>query len=406
MIRAHVWRRTFAMLAAAALVAGCTSDDDAGGGGKGNGTTPDRPAEVATLASGVAVADATTGGVEGCGDEAVGEIDDESPDHQPARCEPGFPAPAPLAERATVKVALNFRVAGYSPILLGEHLGEFDKENIDVEIVEMPSVDALPLLAKGDIDLVTSAPEASLYSAVNQGLDLKLIMGANYSPSAGDFSIGQQGIWARADAFSDPANPDLAELKGKTIGSAVGFTSVIMWPIERALNEAGISLTDVRVEQIPGDATVQALENDAIQAAWVLDPHWQNLVDNDDFILIATAPPGAQLGAYAAGPSLLEDNRDVGVAFVRALIRTISTYYVDGYPTEDDVVEAMAEVLDQPVDAVRNTSPSYMDWEIRDWVVEGPQETFLTLGELPYSDPIPVEDLVDRTIYLDAIGAK
>lgn len=361
---------------------------------------------LGVLASGVAVEDATTGGVEGCGDEAVGDANDKTPDRMPARCEPGFPAPVPLAEKTKLKVNLNFKVPSFSALMLADAMGEFEKENLEIEFVNVPTADALGLLATGDIDISTGAPQASFYSAVHSGLGVKAILGNGWIEAAGDTSVPQQGIWARADVFSDPDNPDIAELKGKTLGSSVGLTSVVVVPMELALNEAGVSVNDMRVEQVPGSEMVTALENNSVQAAWVLDPYWQLLADREDFILLVTNRPREMTGMYIAGPKVLTEKRDAGVAFARAMQRTINTYMPDGFPKDPSVFKTLADAMEIGVDELEKVQPNIQDWEMRNWTITEAQQVFMDLGQLPYSDPIPLEDLVDWTLYLDALGAK
>lgn len=60
--------------------------------------------------------------------------------------------------------------------------GEFAKEGLDVELKVLPTPDALPLLAKGDVDAQWAAPEAAVMNGINGGFDIKWVAG-NFSPT-------------------------------------------------------------------------------------------------------------------------------------------------------------------------------------------------------------------------------
>lgn len=341
----------------------------------------------------------------GCGAEAATDPADLSPERVPARCAPGAPEPQPLAERQTVTLSTAFRAEFVAPILLGISMGEFDKENIDVEIQELGFSDALPLMASGDIDIAVGGTEAAFFNAVSSGIEARWALSNFSPPDAGDASVPQTGLWVRRDAFTDPDNPDLAELGDMTLASAVGNGSTIAYPIEAALEESGLSLADVSVQQIPSDEMVTALENGAVQAAWLLDPYWIAIADNPDFALVATQPPGEPIGGLYFAPGFLTDDRDTALAFTRAYIRTINTYLSGDYQADDDVMAALSEATSTDIEALAATPSLEFDWEIRGGTTDREQAVFIELGTVEYDEPIAEDGVVDRSLYLEAVGA-
>ena len=360
--------------------------------------------EASTDTTTEGTAGAAAGDVEGCGPDSVTPVDDVSADRQPARCDPGAPAPQPLAEKYTVRFSTAFKAEFVAPILLGISEGEFAKENIDVDVQTLGFSDAVPLMASGDIDIAVGGTEAALFNAIDSGIDIKWAL-ANFSPpSAGDATIPQTGLWVRRDAFSNPDEPDLAELKGKTFASAVGNGSSIAYPIEASLEEAGLTLNDVTVQQIPSTDMVQALENNAVQAAWLLDPYWITASQNPDFVLVATQPPAEPIGGLYFGPEFLKDHRDAALAFARAYIRTVNTYLNGDYQTNADVMDALSTATETPVENLDATPALTFDWEIRGGTTDRMQAVFIKLGSVGYSEPIPEDQVVDRSLYLEAVG--
>ncbi len=87
-----------------------------------------------------------------------------------------------------------------------------------------------------------------------------------------------------------------------------------------------------------------ALQNGAIDCGILLDPLWLQVAEDPAYFLAATQTPGEPLGQVAFGKNLLVDNREAGEAFVRAIIRTINTYYDGDYHSD---AEVMAEIAEQ-----------------------------------------------------------
>lgn len=369
-------------LALLLLGSSCGSDDSGGGG--------------SSAVSGV--------GTEGCGEESVTPVGDRSPGRSVARCEAGYPKAQPLGELTKVSVVTKWKAEFVAPILVGIEFGEFAAENLEIEFVDLGFADSLAELDSCNLDFGVGGTEAALHNAINNGVDVKMILGNYYPPDAGDLSVDQTGLWARRDAFSDPDNPDLAELSGQKIASAVGLGSVISYPIGASLKASGVSLLDMTVEKIGSSDMVLALENDAVQAAWLLDPHWLAAAENPDLVMVATQTPGEALGGIYVGPCLRGDNRDVGLAFARAYIRTINTHLNGAYQSNPEVVAALVNQSGYPEGAFTGTGELTFDWELKQGTSTDAQSFYIEYESVEYSEPISEDDVYDRSIYLDAIG--
>jgi NitT/TauT family transport system substrate-binding protein len=309
-----------------------------------------------------------------------------------------------LGELTKVSVVTRWRAEFVAPILVGIEFGEFAAENLEIEFVDLGFADALAQVDSCNLDFAVGGTEAALHNAINNDVDVKMILGNYYPPDAGDLSVNQTGLWARRDAFSDPDNPDLSELSGQKIASAVGLGSVISYPIGAALKPSGVSLLDMTVEKIGSSDMVLALENNAVQAAWLLDPHWLPAAENPDLVLVATQTPGEALGGIYVGPCLRGENRDVGLAFARAYIRTINTHLNGAYQSNPEVVAALVNQSGYPEGAFTGTGELVFDWELKKGTSTDAQGFYIEFESVDYSEPISEDDVYDRSLYLDAIG--
>ena len=76
----------------------------------------------------------------------------------------------------------------------------------------------------------------------------------------------------------------------------VGLASVISYPLSEAFSSAGADPTKMEYVQIPSADMATALENGAVDAAWMLDPFWTQFADNDDYVLVAARRRASRSG--------------------------------------------------------------------------------------------------------------
>ncbi|GAA4950058.1 hypothetical protein GCM10023205_08290 [Yinghuangia aomiensis] len=379
MARRHTTVATV-LLACTALLTACVSSDD------GNKTDNAKSAPSPTT---------PVAAVAGC-EKGWTDPADLSPTRAPARCAPNTPAPKPLAAKTKIVVTAGTLSAEYlGPLRMAKAKGEFDKENLDVEIKQMPSTDAITSLAKGQIDALYSAPEAGFVNAAKQNFDVKWVLG-NYSSDP----KSKSGVWAR---LKDGQTAEQVDLKGKSFGSLVGKTSIIMYPIASVLDKHNAKPTDVDFKQLDAQGVAQALENGGVDAAWLLDPVWKNFDNKPGYAFLGGQPAGEPIGGFLYGPNLLEKNRDAGVAFARALIRTINTYFAGDYKSDPAFVQELATTLGSKPELLSAVPSLVTDWEIRKGTVDKAQEQFVA-GKVVEAPALPEDKLVDRSFYAEAVG--
>ena len=404
--RPRSWLAIIAMTATFALVAvACGSDSSSSGGDNGNGDDNGSGSEVQGAAGVAALGPIES--VAGCEDGWTDPSDMEV-GRPVARCAPGSPAPQPLPEMTTVKMSSAFRLEFNSPVLLAESKGEFAKENIQFEFVDLGFSDAVPQLAQGSLDAAIGGIELALYNAGNQDIPVKAVMGNYYPPDAGNYDVAQTGLWCRRDSFTNPSNPDPAETAKLKWASSVGKGSSAVYYSVAELRKRvpDFQTDDLQVDKIPSTDIVQALTNGAIDCGVLLDPLWLQVSDNPDYVQMATQTPGEPLGLVAFGKSFLQDRPEVGVAFTRAIIRTINTYFQGDYHADPEVLAEIAKVTNQPDTSRLEKTPSLvMDWELRGQTTDEMQKLFIDLGVITeFSEPVAEDKVVDRSFYERAVG--
>lgn len=398
------WLIVAALLTAGSLVAGACGDDS----GSKNGSATTTTAKGGASSSTTSVVQKAT--VAGC-EKGYTDPNNLSATRQVARCTPGNPAPKPLAQKTKIRVSSSFRLEFNAPLLLANSLGEYAKENLEFEFVNLSFADAVPQLANGSIDAAVGGFEVALFNAGNAGLPVKVVMGNYFPPKAGDYTVPQTGLWCRRDAFSNPQDPNkvLKEIETKRWASSVGKGSSGIYyaaaEIQKRLPDFDIK--KVTVDRIPSTDIVNALKNKAIDCGILLDPVWAQVKDDPNFWQAATQTPGEPLGIYAFGKSLLQDKPEVGEAFIRAFIRTVNTYFQGDYHSDAKVMDQIAKDTGQDLKALTALPSLTMDWEIRNGTTTRIQQLFIDLGVITdYKTPVAEDKLVDRSFYKKVLGVQ
>lgn len=319
--------------------------------------------------------------VDGCGAKPWTDPKDLSPNRAPARCRPGSPPPQPLTEPRKLTIATGTLSAEYvAPLQVALDKGEFKKEGLDVELKVLPTPDALPLLAKGDIDALWAAPEAAVMNGIKGGFDIKWVA-ANFSPDP----KSKSGLWVR---LKEGESADHVAMAGRRLGTMIGKGSVIAYPMERALEQRGGGLADIQYQQLGSADVLTALQNGGVDSAWLLDPVWRKVDGRQGYAFLGGQPQGEPLGGMLYGRTLLQDDIDAGVALLRAYIRTVNSYFTSDYKQNATFVTYLAELLKSDPTILQSTPSLRMDWEIRSGTTTRLQSAYEAQG-VAEGPPLP-----------------
>jgi NitT/TauT family transport system substrate-binding protein len=336
--------------------------------------------------------------VEGCADSSWTDPADRSPTRAPARCRPGAPAPRPLPETRKLTIATGTLSAEYvAPLQVALDKGEFRKEGLDVTLKVLPTPDALPVLAKGDIDALWAAPEAAVMNGARGGFDIRWVAG-NFSPDP----KSKSGLWVR---LKEGESADRVAMAGRKMGTMIGKGSVIAYPMERALEKHGGGLDKIQYQQLGSADVLTALQNGGVDSAWLLDPVWRRVDGEPGYTFLGGQPLGEPLGGMLYGPSLLNDDVDAGVALLRAYIRTINTYFESDYKKDAIFVTYLAKLLKTDEAILKSTPSLRIDWEIRAGTTDRLQSAYRAQG-VTEGEALPESKTVTRALYEEAVGHR
>jgi NitT/TauT family transport system substrate-binding protein len=231
-----------------------------------------------------------------------------------------------------VRVAARFHPSA-APIFIADAEGYFAAEGIKLEFVEAParSSQAIPLLDKGSIDVLSTSVGSGLFTAAQSSARLRMVADRGHvARGACEFN----GIIGGSKAFASDS-PSAKELRGKTFSINHAVTAEFV--IDRFLESRGLTAGDVKAVSLSEVMEIQAFNSGAIDATHATEPFISRL-RQDGHRMIGRASdfaPGAVFGVMMYGPTLIERNRALGQRFMNAYLRGVRQH-AEG-PTERNI---------------------------------------------------------------------
>lgn len=316
-------------------------------------------------------------------------------------------APRPLTEKAKIKIGIAGALEANLPYILADELGEFEKENLDVELLVVPPSDAGPLLARGELDAVPGSFSPGYLNLIAGGAQIKAVLPMQqFDPESGV----KQGLWVRKEVLEEDGfqASDLVGNKVLTL-TGPGLTSLAYLHRE-VLEPQGVDPSDVKWEMFPGADMPQALIRGSAPAAFVHTPFWHQLEGQSCCEFVGYYPPysGSQL---LFGKTLLSEyGPEVGLALARAVMRSTTKYLQNDYPRNPVVAEIMVDQLGLPAEEVGKQAPLNWDPDFELAVDSNleVQDYFFAAGDLlsyPEDEKLTEADMFD-TAWRDRILAE
>lgn len=310
-------------------------------------------------------------------------------------------APRPLPERETLRVAVGgYATEANTPLLLANHLGEFEKENLDVELVVLPPSDALLVFISGRVDMYAAGFNGAIFNAISGGAEgFKWIASVSTTPPTSGM-----GFWARKDALGPDGKLDPCAVKGKTIslGGATGYGGSGSWTMADYIAKCDLDLKDFTLSLLAGGDLVVAIEQGSVDMGFLADPAWVPLEESGAAQLVIPAYPDP-LGGYLVN-GIEEENPAVVKAFLRTMLRMIRDHLQGDYKQDPAVAEAIALELDMPVETLTRTPSAVWDagMTISPRPIDEMQAIWESVGGILNGPPIPSSEVVDMS-YVEAV---
>ena len=303
----------------------------------------------------------------------------------------------PTVETVDINVGYMPNYGGLWSLMTAKEKGFFEEEGLNVTMTQFedgPTI--IAAMENGSVN----------FGYIGQGAHKLCVQGnatiiALSHISNGDALIGGPGITTVED------------LKGKTVAYSSGTSSEDI--LRNSLAAHGMTMDDITAMDMDAASVVTAMMSGGVDACATWSPNsltilegmegTTKLADNMTF-----SDTTVSLASWIATPKYLEENRDVTVRFVRALMKAMD-YAADG--NYEEVAQWCATKAALDYDTMYNQRGD-ADWltgkEVVDGVADGTvkgyyelqQKNLLDGGSITEEDVCPVEDYVAFDIMTEA----
>ena len=204
-----------------------------------------------------------------------------------------------------------------APIMIADAEGFFREEGIELEFLPgMRSQESMVALVTGDIDVRPAPISAAFLSAIAQKAPIRAVADEGYFPAGG---CAYFGIVLRK-GLDTAGSPRIQRMRTGTDG-ATRFIS------ERLLTMRNIPIREIEAVNMPEGAMASSLEAGGIDAISATEPMLTRLTKiGRRWLSAQDAAPDMQFGVIAFSSRLLNEDRELGVRFLRAYRRGIARF--------------------------------------------------------------------------------
>ena len=303
----------------------------------------------------------------------------------------------PTVETVNINVGYMPNYGGLWSLMTAKEKGFFEEEGLNVTMTQFedgPTI--IAAMENGSVN----------FGYIGQGAHKLCVQGnatiiALSHISNGDALIGGPGI------------STVEDLKGKVVAYSSGTSSEDI--LRNALAAHNMTMDDIQAMDMDAPSIVTAMMSGGVDACATWSPNsltilegmegTTKLADNMTF-----SDTTVSLASWIATPKYLEENRDVTVRFVRALMKAMD-YAADG--NYEEVAQWCATQAALDYDTMYNQRGD-ADWltgkEVVDGVADGTvkgyyelqQKNLLDGGSITEEDVCPVEDYVDFDLMTEA----
>ena len=280
----------------------------------------------------------------------------------------------------------------FAPLYIAQANGYFADEDLEVSLQTIQAgQDAVPLAASGQVDVVVAGFSAGLFSAVNTGLDVKVV--GSMGISTGDPDASPTALEVSTALVDSGEIQTVADLEGRKIGVSGGPGAAGGYQLDVMLREAGLTIGDVETVNLSFPDMEAAIANGSVAAAVPPAPFTTKMEQSGVAVPLAVPPAGTVATGVIYGGAFADS--DAAQPFFDALARAAGELQGDAAKTDENL-QILAEATGQDI-AVLEEVPFYTwlpDLAPQLDQLEAQQQTYLDAGLFDFDEIIPPETYI------------
>src|SRR5437870_5618870 len=231
----------------------------------------------------------------------------------------GGSASAAAKGRTQLKAAY-VTVLAFSALYRAVDKGYLADEGLDLDLTVVQSgSNAMAFLASGQLDAVFGNIGDTFFNAVNRGLNLRIVGGVSYAPNDPKVTYSAPLVVRKQLADSGSVK-GVADLKGRKVAMNA-YGGIQEYNLTKALEPAGLSVSDLDTTILGFPDMVPAMKNGAIDAAQPPEPFFTNSLEQGFVsVLVPNPAPGAMITGLIYGGNLLAPGKE---AVANSLLKAV-----------------------------------------------------------------------------------
>ncbi|MEO3999354.1 ABC transporter substrate-binding protein [Mesorhizobium sp. CAU 1732] len=308
---------------------------------------------------------------------------------------------APLDPPQTVKIAY-VPIMKFATAYVADGQGIFEKYGLNVEFERVKSgTEAIAFLDQGTVDVGGISIVASLWSAWDRGLDIRIIAPGALDP----MEDGPTKLLVRKDLSESGEVKTIADLKGKRIGAAGGPGSGGEYFVSKALELADLTIRDVELINIGNADMPASIEAKAVDAVLLSSPFSDQILDSGNGVMLAQdITPGLMTVAFVGSGKFVNERPEVAERFVLALAEAARMMQGADYLSQENL-DAFMKHTASTEEALRSGSPVIYDPNVEIPVdgLSDLERVHRENGRTEYEEPLDISTVVDETFTAKAV---
>ena len=233
-------------------------------------------------------------------------------------------ASAATAQPLRVNVGITNALADVG-LFVADKRGYFAQENIKVNFISFDAAARMIApFASGDLDVGGGGIAAGLFNAVNRGVGMRIV--ADKSTSAPGLSTS--ALVVRKELATSGRYRGPLDIKGLKVAVPAPGTGTST-SLNAFFNKHGFGLKDVDLAYMSFPQMVQALQNKAVEAAFLTEPGLTKAIADGTAQVVAADDemfPHHQIAVTLFSERFIKADRKVAVGFMKAMLKGARDY--------------------------------------------------------------------------------
>lgn len=211
-----------------------------------------------------------------------------------------------------------------APLFIAQEEGYYAEQGLQVEFSQFFTIEAIPALGQGKIDVAAGLIPISVLNSMARGTSIRIVTDMGYLDPT---TCAADALMARRDLVENGELDSPAQMKG--LRASVEQSSVEEYIVDKLLGTVGLTLDDLETLQIPIPSELEALGDGSVDIVPTSEP-WVTRISQTGhgvvWIPFQDVVPDFQYLVIYYGPSLMEENPDAGRRFMVAYLKAVRQY--------------------------------------------------------------------------------